>query len=181
VTRSNLDARKTPRSRVEEQCPSRGGSHVPDLRPVHLVDRVLKPSPPSAGSSVRSPNGGYRSRALARGSSREDVWACPWATWGVRESVSRGSVPLFLTKGGQLLDSWAHRPVRVHPKRESSVRSASFALDLAATKGFPRPSSERFRAPGPRTNSSARRAVAPQQERRFAKTRDAHAGSDLVS
>ena len=131
---------------------------------------------PVRGVSVRSPNVG-----TGRAFSLQEKIACPWATRGVRESVSRGSVPLFLTKGGQLLDSWAHRPVRVHPKRESSVRSASFALDLAATKGFPRPSSERFRAPGPRTNSSARRAVAPQQERRFAKTRDAHAGSDLVS
>jgi hypothetical protein len=181
VTRSNLDARKTPRSRVEEQCPSRGGSHVPDLRPVHLVDRVLKPSPPSAGSSVRSPNGGYRSRALARGSSREDVWACPWATWGVRESVSRGSVPLFLTKGGQLLDSWAHRPVRVQPKRESPVRSASIALELIATKGFPRPFSSGFAPTGCERTAAREEWSLDSKSDGSRRQEKCTAGSDLVS
>lgn len=42
-------ARKALWLRVEEQCPSRGGSHVRDLRPTHYVDRVPNPIPPSAG------------------------------------------------------------------------------------------------------------------------------------
>jgi len=135
--------------------PSRGRSGAHDL----------DPSASSIASRVRSPVRG-KVGAIAAAWNR--------VTGGVRESSSRGYVPLLLTVGGRTprLTGLSGRCVCV---RSGSLRKSStpIALDPATIEGlFPSFGME-SRIHAMRAHSGARRRVVRQQGRPVAKTREA--------
>jgi len=135
--------------------PSRGRSNAHDLRPLCLVDRVPNPIPrPREG--------------------RCDRRTVDWVTRGVRESSSRGYVPLLLTVGGQPLDSLGF-PAGVRASEAGVFGDAAHRSHSSRppSKGFSRPSKMEPRIHAMRANSGARRQVDRQQGRYVAKTREA--------
>jgi hypothetical protein len=95
-------------------------------------------------------------------------------TRGVRESSSRGYVPLLLTVGGQPLDSLGF-PAGVCASEAGVFGDAAHRSHSSRPppKGFSRPSSMESRIHAMRAHSGARRQVVRQQGRSVAKTREA--------
>jgi hypothetical protein len=114
--------RKTPRSRAASTNPSRG-------RSMHMT---FDPSASSIASRIRSPVRG-KVGAIAAAWNR--------VTRGVRESSSRGYVPLLLTVGGQPLDSLGF-PAGVCASEAGVFGDAAHRSHSSwpPSKGFSRPS-----------------------------------------
>lgn len=95
-------------------------------------------------------------------------------TRGVRESSSRGYVPLLLTVGGQPLDSLGF-PAGVCASEAGVFGDATHRSHSSRppSKGFSRPSKMEPRIHAMRANSGARRQIVRQQGRSVAKTREA--------
>ena len=95
-------------------------------------------------------------------------------TGGVRESSSRGYVPLLLTVGGQPLDSLGF-PAGVRASEAGVFGDAAHRSHSSRppSKGFSRPPKMEPRIHAMRANSGARRQVVRQQGRQVAKTREA--------
>jgi hypothetical protein len=145
---------------------------APTLRGVARMCVISGPSASSVASRIRSP---------VRG--KVGAVAAAWnrVTRGVRESSSRGYVPLLLTVGGQPLDSLGF-PAGVRASEagvfgNAAHRSHSSRPPRRAVPAF----REEPRIHAMRANSGARRQVVRQQGRPVAKAREARDTREATS